>query len=134
MFRHLHKFCFILIKKQSFGQLGFCFQFNYMYSKVILLCLPLFAEYDAIVFFDLKRERFSGKVSGTIYFSLESALNYMFMAVRSIIYTRDKKHWILCGLITATVCAYELNNARKRITKIYLHISLQFLDHIFRKK
>lgn len=58
----------------------------------------------------------------------------MFMAVRSIIYTRDKKHWILCGLITATVCAYELNNARKRITKIYLHISLQFLDHIFRKK
>lgn len=86
-----------------------------------------------IVFFDLKRERFSGKVSGTIYFSLGSALNYMFMAVRSIIYTRDKKHWILCGLITATVCAYELNNARKRITKICLHTPLQFLDHIFRK-
>lgn len=86
-----------------------------------------------IVFFDLKRERFSGKVSGTIYFSLGSALNYMFMAVRSIIYTRDKKHWILCGLITATVCAYELNNARKRITKIYLHTPLQFLNHIFRK-
>lgn len=57
----------------------------------------------------------------------------MFMAVRSIIYTRDKKHWILCGLITATVCAYELNNACKRITKIYLHTPLQFLDHIFRK-
>ena len=30
-----------------------------------------------------------------------------------------------CSLITATVCAYKLNNARQRVRKICLHIPLQ---------
>lgn len=61
MFRHLHKFCFILIKKQSFGQLGFCFQFNYMYSKVIFF-FPFFYAYPCLLnmmqsYFLISKER-----------------------------------------------------------------------------
>lgn len=65
MFRHLHKFCFILIKKQSFGQLGFCFQFNYMYSKVIYIYIfffPFFYAYPCLLnmmqsYFLISKER-----------------------------------------------------------------------------
>lgn len=61
MFRHLHKFCFIPIKKQSFGQLGFCFQFNYMYSKVIFF-FPFFYAYPCLLnmmqsYFLISKER-----------------------------------------------------------------------------
>lgn len=91
-----------------------------------------------IVFFYLKRERFSGKVSGTIYFSLGRALNYMstwlfdqiFISVTKSIWSYVVSllqrcvhtNWITrASALRKFICTYHCNFSTTSFEKIMIY-------------